>query len=508
MQNNRARYIPNGLRSALRPLVRKAFAVKNRIVAARPRFDRNLFLIGLWLSIDRHRPLFSYRTRDLGATEAVGRVWAHAVITYCEGRTLDLPRLDAHFPRPRPATDDLSQSTCMMVIGSLGAGGAERQLVTLLEELHRRQTFRRLVVGCLNLSAPEANFHRPTLEALGIEIIDLQGGTTAPLSAHHQTLTTLFPPWAKDRMPGYLHAIDRIKPDILQLWMDECNVIGGLSGIVCGVPAILLSARSQAPYHFVFHQPWMRAGYRAILRQPRARLYANSERGAQDYAQWLQLGRDDIHHVYNGFAKPQISAEAPSVEHAQLLQQLARDRHGKTLKLMAVGRLSEEKQPFYLIEMFKEILKQEPDAHLLWVGDGPLAAKVDAALGDVARGHVTRVRHSRQVSALMAMCDAVVLPSRIEGLPNVLIEAQALGRPVFTSAAGGAIETFEDGVSGLVLPARGPKQAAKLVVAHMRDGRLGAQASASAPRFVAERFDTGKMAANTIRLYQSLVSPS
>jgi glycosyltransferase involved in cell wall biosynthesis len=347
---------------------------------------------------------------------------------------------------------------------------------------------------------------KSTLEALGIEIIDLQGGTTAPLSAHHQTLTTLFPSWAKDRMPGYLHAIDRVKPDILQLWMDECNVIGGLSGIVCGVPAILLSARSQAPYHFAFHQPWMREGYRAILQQPRARLYANSERGAQDYAQWLQLARDDIHHVYNGFAKPQISAETPTAEHAKLLQRLAQDRHGKTLKLMAVGRLSEEKQPFYLIEMFKEILKHEPDAHLLWVGDGPLAQKVDTALGGIAPGHVTRAGHSRQVSALMAMSDAVVLPSRIEGLPNVLIEAQALGRPVFTPAAGGAIETFEDGVSGLVLPARAPRHAGQLVVTHMRQGKITAQAATTAPNFVAERFDAEAMAANTIDLYRSLVT--
>jgi glycosyltransferase involved in cell wall biosynthesis len=498
--------MPYGLRSTLRPFVRKAYTIKKRVDAARPGLVGNLVMIGLWRSIYRYRPLFCHDLEDLHLYERVARRWATSLMGYCENRAAALPALQDHIDRPQPRSEDLSQLTCMMIIGSLGAGGAERQLVTLLEELHRRQTFKRLVVGCLNLSTPAANFHRPTLEALGVEIVDLQGSAEQALPQHHQGVAKSFPAWARNRMPSYCHAIDRIRPDILQLWMDECNVIGGLSGIVCGVPAILLSARSQAPYHFAFHQPWMREGYRAILQQPRARLYANSERGAQDYAHWLQVDRDDIHHVFNGVAKPQISAETPTAEHAQLLQRLAQDRHGKTLKLMAVGRLSEEKQPFYLIEMFKEILKHEPDAHLLWVGDGPLAQKVDTALGGIAPGHVTRAGHSRQVSALMAMCDAVVLPSRIEGLPNVLIEAQALGRPVFTPAAGGAIETFEDGVSGLVLPARAPRHAGQLVVTHMRQGKISAQAATMAPDFVAERFDAETMAANTIGLYRSLIT--
>ena len=54
----------------------------------------------------------------------------------------------------------------------------------------------------------------------------------------------------------------------------------------------------------------------------------------------------------------------------------------------------------------------------------------------------------RNVADYLACLDLFMLTSRVEGLPNSLIEAQLAGVPVVTADVGGAGETFEDGSSG------------------------------------------------------------
>lgn len=466
----------------------------------------HVFVSGIWRSIDGQRPLFSFSRQDLKISERLVLCLTRKKLSFCERRMEPSPRAIGISKRHAISSTNLSELSCMMVIGSLGAGGAERQLVTLLEELHGQKIFKRLSVACIDLSTPAANFYRAALSQMNIEIIDMKLCASGSLPQHLQPITENLPKWAKVRMGPYLKVFDEKRPDIVHLWMDEVNVIGGLAALSCGIPGILLSARSQAPYHFRFHQPWMKGGYKTVLRHSHVKLYANSVSGMKDYAAWLDLPETRLDYVYNGFALPEVLAQKTTAsEHEALLEQLRKDREGKSLSLLAVGRLSEEKQPFYLIAMFREILRREPHAHLLWIGDGVLEAQVEAELRSIPPGHVTRASSSRHVLDLIKQSDGVILSSRIEGLPNVLIESQALGRPVFTPSAGGASESFRVGKTGVMLPQRAPEEAARLLIEHLRNGDIITQARESAPAFISERFDKVKMAKKTIALYQALL---
>jgi glycosyltransferase involved in cell wall biosynthesis len=66
------------------------------------------------------------------------------------------------------------------------------------------------------------------------------------------------------------------------------------------------------------------------------------------------------------------------------------------------------------------------------------------------------------VGGLLAAADGVIVPSRWEGLPLVLLEAMARGRPIVASAVGGVADAIEDGVTGTLVP---PDDAAALAVA-------------------------------------------
>ena len=84
-----------------------------------------------------------------------------------------------------------------------------------------------------------------------------------------------------------------------------------------------------------------------------------------------------------------------------------------------------------------------PEAHFLVVGDWPLRNEFEArAVQPDLAGRMHVVGLEKQSLEAMAAMDIFLLSSRLEGLSNVLIEAQALGVPVVTTRAGGTPETL------------------------------------------------------------------
>jgi glycosyltransferase involved in cell wall biosynthesis len=99
-----------------------------------------------------------------------------------------------------------------------------------------------------------------------------------------------------------------------------------------------------------------------------------------------------------------------------------------------VGRFSEVKNHRFLLEIFGEIAKQMENAFLLLVGDGEERGFVEAELKRRNLGDKYKILSNRSdVDELMSAMDVFVFPSLFEGLPVVLIEAQAKGLPCVVS---------------------------------------------------------------------------
>jgi glycosyltransferase involved in cell wall biosynthesis len=147
--------------------------------------------------------------------------------------------------------------------------------------------------------------------------------------------------------------------------------------------------------------------------------------------------------------------------------------------VLFVGVLERYKGVDVLAEAWPQVAERVPDAVLRVVGDGPLA-------GTVERLGVRRDRRLRSEEVARALDEAslLVLPSRSEGLPRIVIEAFCRGRAVVGTAAGGIPDIVEDGVSGLVVPPEDPRALADALVRCLGDRplleRLGAGARASA----------------------------
>ena len=143
--------------------------------------------------------------------------------------------------------------------------------------------------------------------------------------------------------------------------------------------------------------------------------------------------RDDIHVIHCGLQDSFFAEDARPI--------------ADTSNLVTVGRLSEQKGHWVLLDAAEELVRRGIEFHLTLVGDGELRPEIErhierAGLGD--RVTITGWASESEVRAEILKSRALVLPSFAEGLPVVIMEALALRRPV--------ISTYVAGIPELVVP--------------------------------------------------------
>lgn len=93
-----------------------------------------------------------------------------------------------------------------------------------------------------------------------------------------------------------------------------------------------------------------------------------------------------------------------------------------------VGRFTEAKNHLFLVDIFCEVLKQRPNAHLLMVGAGDLREATESKLQNLGlNGKYTILSHRTDIPRLLKAMDVFVFPSKFEGLPVSMVEAQVAG---------------------------------------------------------------------------------
>ena len=170
--------------------------------------------------------------------------------------------------------------------------------------------------------------------------------------------------------------------------------------------------------------------------------------------------------------------------------------------VVAVGRLVPIKRFDLLIEAFREVLTQVPDAHLAIAGDG--AAEDRAALEACARelgGRVHFLGWRRDLEVIYADADVLALTSDNEGTPVTVIEALSSGLPVVATRVGGVEDVVRPEMGSLVAPGDRGAIARALVSAlraprwlpeHVRDE-------------IAQRYSHRRLISDIERLYDFLL---
>jgi len=174
--------------------------------------------------------------------------------------------------------------------------------------------------------------------------------------------------------------------------------------------------------------------------------------------------------------------------------------------VLFIARFTAHKQPLVLLEAFARALPENPDLHLLMVGDGDQqATAVEMVKRKGLTDKVTFQSFRQDVPAVLAAADIFVLPSLWEGLPIGLLEAMAMGKAVIASEVDGTREIVRSGENGWMVSTDGLED--RLVEALVRlskDPVQRAVLGAGAIETVSGQYNAAVMTRQIEQLYQQL----
>jgi glycosyltransferase involved in cell wall biosynthesis len=147
--------------------------------------------------------------------------------------------------------------------------------------------------------------------------------------------------------------------------------------------------------------------------------------------------RRRIHVVYN--AAPDMARASQLAELPRILRRRRETDSGRLVGV--VGRLSREKGVDIFLDSFALLRSRVPTVSAVVIGEGPLEAKLKAKAEHLNLGErVVFTGHLDDIASAYSALDLMVIPSRSEGLPSVLLEALQTDLPVVSTSVGAMIE--------------------------------------------------------------------
>jgi len=353
------------------------------------------------------------------------------------------------------------------VIPSLGIGGTEKVLLQICQGLDRA-LFQPFV--CALKSGG------PTAEALSKISVPVQVFGSAPG----------FWKGALDSARLCIQlkkTILETAPDIVHTWLSRANVLGRLAAKSADVSTVISSLRvmeKEKNYHLWAERlthPWCKI---VTVNSTPLRTFAIKDIG---------IPEKKIVLIYNGIEIPPFT------------QKMLPTKPDGTYLIGSLGRLHAQKGMDLLLHAAKIVLKKFPRCRFLIGGEGPEKENLEALARTLEiQSHVTFPGLIKDSKDFLSQLDLFVLASRWEGMPNVILEAMSLQKPVVSTRVGGAIDLIDDGQDGMLVPPEEPDACAKAILALLDDSNLRRRISEAAFEKVKQKFALGPM----IRAYQSL----
>lgn len=249
----------------------------------------------------------------------------------------------------------------------------------------------------------------------------------------------------------------------------------------------------------------------AVTRYPGARFHHYLEKLCADRADFILTAAQylvDSYRTELNLQHNRIASHALPLAFDEMAQQHVKvERTGDEIVILYVGRLEHRKGTDLLFAALKEVRLRGAAVHCILVGtvEPEFAAQLDDFL-DSSGSWVTHTGAlaQSQVFDHMARADILVLPSRTETLPRVLIEAQALGLPQIATRVGGIPEIVEDGVTGLLVGADDAPGLTDAIVKLCLDPQLRRNMAEASRVRARARYDAETIMKRQLRVYTTI----
>jgi len=212
------------------------------------------------------------------------------------------------------------------------------------------------------------------------------------------------------------------------------------------------------------------------------------------------LSSNKILTIYNGV---NLDKFYPRVRNKNLLSEFCIEENIPVIGMIA--NFSENKNHELLFAVLKLIKKKGIRFKCVLVGEGPLQENLKFKVKSLKLGDEVIFAGSRDdIPEILSIMDVVVLTSKVEGLPNIILEAFACGKPVVAISVGGISEVIKDGENGILVPLDSPDFFANAVIELLDNDKLRKKMGSKSRIMVENKFNLKEMIKQYENLYISL----
>jgi glycosyltransferase involved in cell wall biosynthesis len=362
----------------------------------------------------------------------------------------------------------------VLLIGQLGVGGTEKQVVLLARGLAERGIDTSVWV----LFGDTETCHGAALRQAGIRVVDLG-------LRRFRSLGQALPNFA--RLSGMTMRLRRESPDIVHAFLFHSYITGAPTARMARIPVFVAGRRSLG--NFKQDRPVALAAERLVNRFTDL-IIANAEAVAEDTIRRERIGVGKIEVVYNGLPEQAFAQVSPAaVETANPV-------------VLCVANLKRYKGHRYLLQAMGLLQQDGHPCTLLLAGEGQERQSLErqaARLGTDVRF----LGECEDVRPLLARADVVAHPSLEEGMSNALMEAMAVGRAIVATDVGGTPELLDG--RGLLVPPGNPAELADAIGWFLADHGLAARLGEAARDWSREHLSAAAMVDRHIQIYSGLL---
>ncbi len=392
------------------------------------------------------------------------------------------PGAHQHGSHNRVAVSETSTPTRISyVIGSLAIGGAETQLVRLVNSLDRSR-FQPSII-CLYPGGELQDVLAADVPVVSVDLARISHRVVRSKAA-----------LAVRMLLAIVRGLNSQRPEIVHAYLPMAYVLGGVAAWFWRVPVIIAGRRGLTSFEVYNTRRWR---FLAETANRAIDLHICNSVAVRDYV----IAREGIppertRVVHNGIDLPSPTP-VPALP-------LAWRTEGP--KAAMVANLIRYKGHREVIHAVADVTKRHPTFKLVLFGDGPERPLLTSLIRELGiTDNVVLAGRQRDAATLMRAFDFTILGSSEEGFPNAVMESMACGVPVVSTAVGGVTELIDDGVHGLLVPygnAAAMTQAILWMIEHPdRCRTMGEEAR----KRISDQFSTERMVSTTQAIYEQFL---
>ena len=275
------------------------------------------------------------------------------------------------------------------------------------------------------------------------------------------------------------------------------NLYGRLAAFLAGVPVIIASVHDN---YRTDKRPKRRIMNR-ILSKITDKIVAVSEDVKEDIIRYDSINPSKIDVIPNGIDVERFNPEKNTTDIRKEFSLEDDD-----IVIGFIGRIVPAKGLEYLLNALPYLKEEFKSIKLLIVGEGSLVEKLkESAKKNNIFDNILFTGRRRDIPEILASINIFVMPSIAEGLPNALLEAMAMGKPIVTTEVGGIPEIVKNGFNGLLVPPRDTLSLSKAIKELISNDRLAAKLGQAARDLVHDNLSIKAIAQKWQSLYLSIL---